>query len=46
MKFTKDFYDVILYIPQKSGLVKHDFYGWVSMPSDGLLILKHKKLSL
>ena len=45
MSFTKDFYDVILHIPQKSGLIKHDFYGWVSIPSDGLLILRHKKLA-
>lgn len=45
IKFTKDFYDVILHVPQKSGLIKHDFYGWVFIPVDGLLILKHKKLS-
>jgi len=43
--FTKKFYDVILHIPQKSGLTKHDFYGWVSIPSDGLLILRHKKVN-
>ncbi len=45
ISFTKDFYDVILHIPQKSGLTKHDFYGWVSIPSDGLLILRHKKVN-
>ncbi len=44
IRLTKDFYDVILYVPQKSGLVKHAFYGWIFIPVDGLLILRHKNL--
>ncbi|MDD5146088.1 MAG: FkbM family methyltransferase [Candidatus Pacebacteria bacterium] len=45
IKFCKEFYDIILYIPQKSGLIKHSFYGMVFIPQDGLLILRNKKLS-
>ena len=44
IKLTKSYYDIILYIPRRSGLIKHNVYGSVFIPSDGLLILKNKKI--